>query len=189
MSHSSQAPEAQTSAVLDDLQPIRVISPRFGWAKARRMPLSRWCAALAFALMIAATLDLLEGEVRSRHCTLVREGDWSGARVPLDADSLKQVFLNLLLNALEASPEGGRVTASLERRGERVWVRVRDQGTGLPPEVLARLGEPFLTTKAQGTGLGLFLSRRLVRSAGGELSASTHAEGGAEVVVALPVVA
>lgn len=58
MSHSSQAPEAQTSAVLDDLQPIRVISPRFGWAKARRMPLSRWCAALAFALMIAATLDL-----------------------------------------------------------------------------------------------------------------------------------
>lgn len=139
------------------------------------------------AAALVATLDLIEGEVRSRRCTLVRAGDMRAARVALDGESLKQVFLNLLLNALEASPEGGEVSAILERRGERMVVRIRDQGPGLPPEVLARLGEPFYTTKAQGTGLGLFLSRRLVHSGGGELSAEVPAGGGAELVVSLPL--
>ncbi|MEO5987713.1 MAG: ATP-binding protein [Candidatus Eisenbacteria bacterium] len=139
------------------------------------------------AAVLVATLDLIEGEVRSRQCTLVRAGDMSEARVTLDAESLKQVLLNLLLNALEASPPGGQVSASLERLGDRMVVRIRDQGPGLPAEVLAKLGEPFYTTKAQGTGLGLFLSRRLVDSAGGELSASAPPGGGAELVIQLPL--
>lgn len=141
------------------------------------------------AAALTATLDLLEGEVQSRRCVLVRSGAHEPVFVPLDGESLKQVFLNLLLNALEASPEGGQVSATLERQGDRVIVRVRDQGAGLPPEVLARLGEPFHTTKAQGTGLGLFLSRRLVRSAGGDITAANPQGGGAEVLVTLPLAA
>ncbi len=139
------------------------------------------------AAAVQATLDLLEGEFRVRRCTVEREPGPDAARVTLDAESLKQVALNLVLNALEALPEGGRVRVAVASHGERAELRVADDGPGIPPEVLARLGEPFLTTKAQGTGLGLFLARRLVESAGGTLAAESTPGAGATVIVRLPL--
>jgi signal transduction histidine kinase len=68
-----------------------------------------------------------------------------------------------------------------------VRVTLRDDGPGVPPDLLARLGEPFLTTRAQGTGLGLFLSRRLVESAGGALTLASRAGEGTTVTVELPL--
>lgn len=135
---------------------------------------------------VAATLGLVEGEFRSRACRLERELPGVPVRVRLDAESLKQLALNLVLNALEAAPEGGCVRVAVEADGRDACFRVRDDGPGFPAEVLARLGEPFLTTKAQGTGLGLHLARRLAEGAGGRLAAANPAGGGAEVVVRLP---
>jgi signal transduction histidine kinase len=137
---------------------------------------------------LVSTLDLLEGEFRERGCVLERDGVPASAIVRLDPESLKQVCLNLVLNALEASPEGGRVRAGLAVRGTSAEMTFRDQGPGLTPEILRRLGEPFLTTKAHGTGLGLFLTRRLVEGAGGHLRAENVAGGGALVVIRLPLV-
>ncbi|HEV2106556.1 MAG TPA: ATP-binding protein [Candidatus Eisenbacteria bacterium] len=140
------------------------------------------------AAALVATLDLLEGEFAARRCALARAGDLAvPAPVRLDGESLKQVFLNLVLNALAALPEGGRVTATVARAGERVELSIADDGPGIPPEVLRRLGEPFFTTRAQGTGLGLFLSRRLVQSAGGELRIASRAGAGTTCTVALPL--
>jgi len=137
------------------------------------------------AAALRATLDLLEGEVRARNCVLERAGDLAApAPVRLDLESLKQVALNLVLNALEASPEGGRVRVLLERAGGRVTLTVADEGPGMPPEVLRRLGEPFLTTKAQGTGLGLFLSKRLVEGAGGRIAVESAPGRGTRVSAA-----
>jgi signal transduction histidine kinase len=134
------------------------------------------------AVALGATLDLLEGEVRARNCVLEREGDFaSPAVIRLDLESLKQVCLNLVLNALEASPEGGHVHVALERRAARVTLSVRDDGPGMPDDVLRRLGEPFFTTKAKGTGLGLFLSKRLVEGAGGRLAVSSAPGEGTHV--------
>lgn len=136
---------------------------------------------------LAATLDLLEGEFHGRRVQLVRETAGGASTVRLDGESLKQVFLNLVLNALEASPEGGMVRVASSRTGRGAEVVVEDSGPGLSADVLARLGEPFVTTKAQGTGLGLFLVRRLLQSAGGELSAVNRPQGGARVVTRLPL--
>ncbi|MCC6348913.1 MAG: hypothetical protein IT347_04875 [Candidatus Eisenbacteria bacterium] len=131
---------------------------------------------------LGATLDLLEGEVRARGCVLDRAGDLaSPAVVRLDLESLKQVCLNLVLNALEASPPGGRVRVALERHGGRAALSVRDEGPGMAEDVVRRLGEPFFTTKARGTGLGLFLSKRLVESAGGRLAVASSPGGGTGV--------
>ncbi len=179
-------PEAQrmSDSLIEEVDRLtRTVGRYLQFARGEATPGETGDAAAA----LAATLDLLEGEVESRRCTLARPTDLAQAQVTLDSESLKQVFLNLLLNALEASPEGSQVSVQLDRTDQRVMVRVRDQGAGLPAEVLERLGEPFYTTKAQGTGLGLFLSRRLVQSAGGELSALNPAAGGAEVVVTLPL--
>jgi len=135
-----------------------------------------------------ATLDLLEGEFQARHCALVRSGLEGMAAVRLDPETLKQVGLNLVLNALEVLPEGGTVHVGLSRRGARVELSVRDDGPGIPADVLPRLGQPFFTTKAKGTGLGLFLVRRLVEGAGGSLALASPPEGGATVTITLPVV-
>ena len=136
---------------------------------------------------LEATLALLEGEARARGLTLEREGQWpERAPVPLDDDALRQIALNLLLNAFEAIEGGGRIGIGLEEVRGRVELRVTDSGPGIPPDTLRRLGEPFVTTKAQGTGLGLFLTRRLVESAGGTLEIANAVGRGAVCRVLLP---
>ncbi|MBI5169999.1 MAG: hypothetical protein HZA61_10960 [Candidatus Eisenbacteria bacterium] len=140
-----------------------------------------------FAAAFAATLDLVQGEFAARRVALEREAPAGAAPVPLDGESLKQVALNLLLNALEASPEGGAVRASLTAEGGRAVFTVRDDGPGIPADVLQRLGEPFFTTKAKGSGLGLFLTRRLAEGAGGRLEVANRPEGGATVRVEIPL--
>ena len=135
---------------------------------------------------VAATLDLLEGEFRARSVRLERALAEGPLDVPIDGESLRQIVLNLVLNALEATPEGGCVRVRLEARGQGTELNVRDDGPGIAAEVLARLGEPFVTTKAQGTGLGLFLARRLVEGAGGELHIASRPGAGAAVSVRLP---
>jgi signal transduction histidine kinase len=137
--------------------------------------------------MLDATLDLLEGELRSRKVVLEREtGGPTTAPVRLDNESLKQVFLNLMLNALDAMPEGGRLGVRAGQRRGRVEIAISDTGPGIPAETLRRLGNPFFTTKAKGSGLGLFLSRRLVQSAGGALEITSRQGEGTTCIVRLP---
>jgi two-component system sporulation sensor kinase A len=134
------------------------------------------------------TLALLEGELRARHVVLERKGAGRGtAAVSLDNESLKQVYLNLILNALEAMPEGGRLTIEESAAPGRFAVAIRDEGAGMPRDVVERLGHPFFTTKAQGSGLGLFLTRRLVQTAGGELEIDSEVGRGTTCTVRLPL--
>jgi signal transduction histidine kinase len=141
----------------------------------------------AVAGTLAATLDLLEAEFRERKIEVVREPAFAEATVRLDDGSLKQVWLNLLQNALEASPEGGRIRVALAVEGGRARVTIADDGAGIPPDVLARVGEPFFTTRAQGTGLGLHLSRQLVQGAGGTLELASRPGTGTTLQVVLPL--
>ncbi len=93
-----------------------------------------------------------------------------------DAARLRQVLGNLLENAVQAQGEG-EIQIHLERRGSQAAVEIRDQGPGVPPELQERIFEPFFTTRAQGTGLGLALSRRLVERHRGQLSLLPTARG------------
>ncbi len=115
-------------------------------------------------------------------------------------DQLKQVILNLLLNAVQATPRGRRVRVSGERRpgkvpgaeyreveGELGVLTVEDEGLGIPPGDLARVFDPFFTTKEEGTGLGLAISRRIVEAHGGRLEAENRPEGGARFTLTLPL--
>jgi signal transduction histidine kinase len=124
-----------------------------------------------------ATLALLEGELRARRVTLERGAGPDAALVPLDNESLKQLYLNLILNALEAMPDGGRLGAAVLAAGRGVTVRIVDTGTGIAPGIAGRVGTPFLTTKPGGSGLGVFLARRLVESVGGDLRIEGDAKG------------
>jgi two-component system sensor histidine kinase HydH len=104
----------------------------------------------------------------------------------LDGARMRQVLVNLLRNAVEASPDGVRAEASVGRENGALVFRVRDHGTGVTAGETERIFEPFYTTRAQGTGLGLAVARRIVEQHGGTLTARTHEDGGAEFRVVIP---
>ncbi len=108
----------------------------------------------------------------------------------VDADRVLQILMNLVQNALAASQEapgpGPRVTVSAQVAGGLVRVQVRDRGPGLPELVRQRLFEPFVTTKPEGTGLGLYTSQQLARELGGSLDLRSAIEGGTIAELTLP---
>lgn len=133
------------------------------------------------------TLRLVESDFAERGIMCETDLDRSLPPLLLDSDQMRQVLLNLIKNAGEAMPGGGRLILRTWREGDSVKVSVRDTGAGMPPEVLARVFNPFFTTKAKGTGLGLAVSFKIVTDHGGEISA-TSAEGqGSTFVLTLPV--
>lgn len=107
--------------------------------------------------------------------------------VAVDPGQFRQIVVNLVQNAVQAVGAAGMVTVGLARADHEVRLRVDDSGPGLAPEVLRRLFEPLFTTRANGTGLGLALCRRIVEKHGGGISASNLAGGGASFLVSLPL--
>ncbi len=100
--------------------------------------------------------------------TVVRQTQDCG-RVFAIADELRRAFTNLVLNALEAMPQGGTLTVGCSREEGRVMVRLRDTGTGIPAAEQKKIFRPYFTTKAKGTGLGLAGARRAIEAQGGEI--------------------
>jgi two-component system, NtrC family, sensor histidine kinase HydH len=102
-------------------------------------------------------------------------------------NQLKQVFLNLMLNSVEAMGEGGRLTVTAVYANNQLTIEFADTGPGLSPEIEAHLFEPFHTTKPDGSGLGLAVCYEIVANHDGLLTARNAPDGGAVFVVALPV--
>lgn len=105
-------------------------------------------------------------------------------------DKLKQVLLNLMLNARDAMPAGGMLVIGVSQEGERAVLSVRDTGTGIPPEVLPRIYDAFFTTKAEvsGVGLGLSVTYGIVQQHKGTIDVRSTPGAGTEFIVRLPVV-
>jgi signal transduction histidine kinase len=105
----------------------------------------------------------------------------------VDGSQLQQVLINLILNALDVMPNGGRLEVRLERgAGNAQTITVRDNGPGIAPTLLPRLFEPFVSSKQTGLGLGLVVSKRIVEEHGGTLRGGNRPEGGAAFIVRLP---
>ena len=108
---------------------------------------------------------------------------------PLKADPshLTQVLLNLMLNGIQAMPQGGTLTLEAKRSNGNVLIAVTDTGTGIAPEHQGRIFDPYFTTKVQGTGLGLAISRRLIEAHGGTIKVANQASGGCRFEISLPL--
>lgn len=131
----------------------------------------------------------LLGREATRHRVSIRiELDAALPRVIADRVQLQQVLMNLMMNAIEAMPEGGEMVVSSRRSGAaEVEITVSDTGDGIPAEHGDRIFDPFVTTKPNGTGMGLAISRAIVESHGGRLSAAANEERGATFSFTLPV--
>ncbi len=109
-------------------------------------------------------------------------------RAHVVADRIVQLLLNLMKNALQAMPDGGVLTIGLRQKSTTAHISVKDSGSGIAPEHLRHIFEPFWTSKAQGTGLGLALCRKVAEEHGGGLSVKSSLGAGSEFIVTLPVV-
>jgi PAS domain S-box-containing protein len=141
---------------------------------------------------VLQVVELAEAELRSRKIVLRTELDPALSEVEGDRVQLQQLLLNLIMNAIEAMSgivERPRTLTIVTAQGSAadVVVEVRDSGPGLPPEALARVFEPFYTTKPDGIGIGLSISRSIVEAHGGRLWAEPNEPYGAVFRFSLPV--
>jgi len=151
-------------------------------------------AEMRLAPVLRQIVDLLENQAKSRRVSLELSIDGDPI-VAGSEDQLKQAFLNLVINSLEAMPNGGSLRILVENpdvrasgAGDSGNVRLRfcDTGTGIPPEQLPRLFDPFFTTRPRGTGLGLTIVRRLILEHGGHIRVDSSPGEGTTFFVELP---
>ncbi len=134
--------------------------------------------ALVSDVLLALSALASAGRVR-----VSSEGD---ATLEADPRRLEEALLNLVANAIEATPPGGAVVVEVRPAGEEVEIAVRDTGRGMPSETLARVGTPFFTTREHGTGLGVVLARSVIADHGGSLRYESAPGQGTTVRARLP---
>jgi len=146
------------------------------------------------AVLVDRLFPLLRQAARQRDVALLRGIPDELPVLQADPHQLQQVLINLVLNALDATPAGGRIeiSAASLARGARpgIALAVMDTGVGIPPELLPRVFDAFLTTKprGKGTGLGLAICRDIARAHGGDISADSTVGAGSTFTLWLPLV-
>ena len=152
---------------------------------ARPEKLQKNLVSLTSILEKAATLVRLDAEDMGISITVTNT--LKDDLIPVDADKMNQVLLNLLLNAIQAMPDGGRISIRTERAGNTVVIVVEDDGEGIPEDDLARVFDPYFTTKSDGSGLGLALSAKIIEEHGGTISLESNLGRGTRVVFSIPL--
>jgi signal transduction histidine kinase len=137
------------------------------------------------AELVRQTAALIDARAHKSGVAVEVEGPES---LPLTADGnlVKQVVLNVVMNALQAMPEGGRLSIAVGRAGGAAEIRVEDSGCGIAPDDRERIFDPFFTTKKEGTGLGLSVCYGIVQRHGGEIEVESEIGEGTTVKIRLP---
>jgi signal transduction histidine kinase len=144
---------------------------------------------VALGPLVSDTLIVLSARADEARVRLYAVGD---ATLDADPGRLKEALMNLVANAIEATPPGGEVVVEVRPAGdsaESAEIVIRDTGRGMPAETLTRIGTPFFTTREDGTGLGVVLARSVIAQHGGSLRYDSEPGKGTSVSVTLPRVA
>ena len=139
--------------------------------------------------VVEGALALVETLARVRKIELVRSLTAELGAVPVDAGQIQQVIINLCTNALDAMPQGGKLTVGLAWKNDQAEISVQDTGTGIPPEIRERIFDAFFTTKevGKGTGLGLSLIASIVKNHQGSIDLQSEVGHGSTFTIRLPI--
>ena len=132
-------------------------------------------------------LNFLSTESQQKGFTINKQFDAGIPDVLADAEMLYQAFLNVLINAMQAMPAGGKIFVDVFARNSTVTVRFDDEGVGIPEDLLENIWDPFFTTKETGTGLGLGIVKNIIEAHGGRVEVDNRPVMGARVTIELPV--
>ncbi|MGG1396641.1 ATP-binding protein [Bacillus salipaludis] len=138
--------------------------------------------------IIAYTISITQHQAERQ--SVVVETLIEGPLPPIDCDAkkLKQVFINLFKNAIEAMTEGGKIKINAKvLKGKKMYVSIQDEGCGIAEEDILNLGDPFFTTKKDGTGLGLMVTNQIIKDHKGSFNIQSHIGKGTKVELILPI--
>lgn len=148
--------------------------------------------------LIEKTVLLVSPQSNAKRIEVVRQFGPETGEVWMDAEKMKQVILNLLFNAVEFTPDGGRIEIHTENfkeqeKGKGIRITIKDNGTGIDPAMIDKIFDPYFTTKHkssmhEGTGLGLFIARQNMQDHGGSIEVKSEAGEGTTFVLTLPMV-
>jgi PAS domain S-box-containing protein len=170
--------------ILEETQRLdRIVGSLLQFAKPAEPKLER----IDLGLIVERSMELACGKA-AEHRVSLKKSPWSPCSSLADRDQILQVVLNLILNAIEATPPGGEVRVSIDmtRAKGALLVRIEDGGEGVPFPLRDRIFDPFFTTKAGGTGLGLSISEHIVRRHGGSIRLEKPEGGASTAILSLP---
>ena len=184
LNHEAEQTKKFSQIILEEIERINTIVSEF-MVYAR--PHSVFFSECDAAGLMRDIIRFLEPEARLNNvwftCAVPDEECWISG----EKNQLKQVFMNIIKNAIEAMPSGGEVRISLESNGCHVRISIEDTGGGLTEEQVSRLGEPFYTTKTNGNGLGLMVSYKIIQNHEGTIAVNSQPGKGTAFNISLPV--
>lgn len=138
--------------------------------------------------LLSSVVRSVRPSLREQHVDIQLNKESAVPSFFFDSTKIREVLLNLIRNAAEAMPGGGKIICSIFTDGERLFIQILDNGPGIPEEYLPTIFDTFVSYKKDGTGLGLSISRTIAEAHGGTLSIFTAAGEGSEFTLALPIV-
>ena len=181
---SAEKHQRSVRYILEEIERIdSIVKGLMDFARPTKLDLKRQ----SITPVLQAVLALMEANLAHHKIQLVLDLLPETPEIQFDSDKLKQAFMNVVLNAMEAMPQGGVLRVSTFIEGDGVCIKVVDTGIGIPAEDLEHLFEPFFTRKTRGTGLGLANVRRILEEHGGKVEIDSTPGVGTLVSLWLPI--
>jgi len=136
--------------------------------------------------LVRQSVRLVKAEAEQNAVAVEIQAEEGLSRAEVDPDKVRQVLLNIFLNALAAMPKGGRLSVALNRRDDDVEIAVSDTGEGIRQENLPRIYDPYYTSKPAGTGLGLAVAQKIMDAHGGAIEVESREGAGTRVALRFP---
>ncbi len=137
--------------------------------------------------VIAKNIRLLYSQARDQNYSIRTHSNGQTPVIRADADMLYQAFLNILINSMQAMPDGGGIDITIRSGEKSVWIAFEDEGCGVSEKAMEKIWDPFFTTKDKGTGLGLGIVKNIIEAHEGHIRIDNRQEGGTRVTIRLPV--
>ena len=137
--------------------------------------------------VLEKNITFLASQINEEGCSIEKDYDNDLPEILADPEMLYQAFLNILINAMQAMPEGGKIHIKIVSSGNTVTIYFEDEGEGIPENILNKIWDPFFTTKVKGTGLGLGIVKNIIESHHGSIQVINRSVCGARVKVEMPV--
>ena len=137
--------------------------------------------------VIAKNIRFLEQQIKQNGYDIKTVVEGAIPAIMADNDMLYQAFLNLLINSMQAMPDGGTITVTVQAGEDVLWVYIEDEGAGVSTAVMEKIWDPFFTTKQKGTGLGLGIVKNIIEAHDGMIRIDNRPEKGARVTIKFPI--